>query len=118
MFVANLGSLDMAAGFHHLYEWGTCSAFLMAGKIEERPVVRDGRIVVVKVLPIRWTYDERIDDGLNARYALRAAERALENPYEFFGCLRDDGGDARPLDSSNEPAARLSEASVATRAAG
>ena len=70
VFVANLGSLDMRAGFHHLYEWGTCSAFLMAGKIEPRPVVVDGRVAVRDILHIRWTYDERMDDGLNARFGL------------------------------------------------
>jgi hypothetical protein len=118
LFVANLGSLNMGPGFHHLYEWGTCSGFMMAGRIEERPVVIDGRVVVRKILPIRWTYDERVDDGLNARYPLDTAERVLANPYEYLGCLRDDGTDARPLDSPPETAPRFNEASVATRAAG
>jgi hypothetical protein len=118
MFVANLGSLDMGAGYHHLYEWGTCSGFMMAGKIEDRPVVVDGRIVIRKILHIRWTYDERVDDGLNARFALRTGERVLENPFQYLGCLRDDGSDARPLDAPAEWAPAVSESSVATRAAG
>jgi hypothetical protein len=119
MFVANLGSLDMDAGFHHLYEWGTCSAFMMAGRIEDRPVVEDGRVTVRRTLHARYTYDERADDGLNAGYALATLTRAVTNPYEYFGCLRDDGSDARPLDAAERPLpSRLSEASVATRAAG
>jgi hypothetical protein len=117
-FVANLGSLDMGAGFHHLYEWGTCSAFLMAGRIEERPVVVDGRVVARKTLHARWTYDERVDDGLNARFALESFSRVIENPYEHFGCLREDGSDARPLDSVAERPRKVSEASAVARAAG
>jgi hypothetical protein len=118
VFVANLGSLDMRAGYHHLYEYGTCSAFLMAGKIEPRPVVVDGRVVARDILHIRWTYDERMDDGLNARFGLAATQRVLENPYEYFGCLSDDGSDARPLGAPREAVRRLSEASVGARAAG
>lgn len=82
LFIANLGSLKMGAGFHHLFEWGNCPAFVMVGQIEERPVVEDGEVVVRKILPLRWTYDERIDDGLTARDAIRAVVRILENPTD------------------------------------
>src|SRR5690606_18097058 len=34
MFIANLGSVGMGPGYHHLYEWGNCPLFMMAGKIE------------------------------------------------------------------------------------
>lgn len=98
MFIANLGSLGMGAGFHHLYEWGNCPLFMMAGQIEDRAIVVDGSVVARKQLHIRFTYDERIDDGLNARFGIDAVVRALEHPDEYFGCLADDGGDARPLD--------------------
>jgi hypothetical protein len=59
IFSANLGSLGMKAGLHHLYEWGTCPLFLMVGAIEERPVVVDGQVVAQRVIPLRFTYDER-----------------------------------------------------------
>ena len=85
IFIANLGSLGMHAGYHHLYEYGTCPLFMMVGKIEERPVVEDGKVVVRKMLPIRWTYDERIDDGLTAKYGMQSVREALENPEEKFG---------------------------------
>jgi hypothetical protein len=98
MFCANLGSLKMNAGYHHLYEWGNCPLFMMVGQLEERPVVVDGAVVARKTLHIRWSYDERIDDGLTARFGIDSAVRALENPHEYFGCLADDGSDARPLD--------------------
>jgi hypothetical protein len=98
MFCANLGSLQMGAGYHHLYEYGTCSTFTMAGQLEDRPVVENGRIEVRNVLHLRFSYDERIDDGLNARFGIRSFVSALEKPFEAFGCLSDDGRDARPLD--------------------
>ena len=73
--------------------------FMMTGKIEDRPAVVDGQVVVRKTLHIRWSYDERIDDGLNARFGINAVHRALENPFEYFGCLAHDGSDRRPLDA-------------------
>lgn len=101
MFCANLGSLHMGAGYHHLYEWGTCSLFTMAGQIEDRPVVRDGVVTVQKTLHLRYTYDERIDDGLNAKLGIESLVYALEHPREYFGCLADDRSDAIPLDTPN-----------------
>lgn len=113
MFIANLGSLGMAPGYHHLYEYGTCSNFTMAGKVEDRPMVVDGEVVVKKILHLRYTYDERMDDGLNARFGIATYKRVMETPFETFGCLEDDGSDARPF--AAQP--RVSEASAGARAA-
>lgn len=98
LFIANLGSLGMPAGYHHLYEWGNCPLFMMAGKIERRALAVGDDIVATNVIPIRYSYDERIDDGLNARFGIEAVNRVLENPYEHFGCLKEDGSDAYAID--------------------
>lgn len=97
IFIANLGSLNMRAGFHHLFEWGNCPLFMMVGRAEEKPVVVDGEVKVQKQLHIRWTYDERIDDGLTASHGMATVNRVLENPYECLGCLEDDGSDKHQL---------------------
>jgi hypothetical protein len=86
-FIANLGSLGMKAGYHHLYEYGTCPLFMMVGRIEERPMVVAGQVVPRLVCPIRWSFDERIDDGLTAKGALDAIRDCLENPEAHFGRL-------------------------------
>ena len=104
MVIANLGSLKMGAGYHHLYEWGTCPLFLMVGQIEVQPVVEDGQVVPRKILHLRWSYDERIDDGLNARFGIDAVVRVLENPRQYLGCLSPDGADRRPFLPPNEAA--------------
>ncbi len=96
-FIANLGSLGMPAGYHHLYEWGTSSLFVMVGRIEERAVVENGQVVIRKILPTRYSYDERIDDGLSAAYGMQTLKRVLENPARELGCLADDGSDAHPM---------------------
>jgi len=85
MFLANLGSIGMNAGFHHLYEYGTCPLFLMVGRIEERPWVVDGKVVPEKILHLRYSYDERIDDAFTSRFGIDAAREALERPDELLG---------------------------------
>lgn len=94
VFIANLGSIKMPSAYHHLYEWGNCPFFLAVGEIEDRVVVRDGQIVVRKIMPIRITFDERIDDGLAGRYGIAAMVRVLEDPGRYLGCLRPDDSDS------------------------
>jgi len=73
MFVANLGSVGHDAGFHHLWERGTCSAFCVIGKIREGP---DGR----RRVRVCWTYDERIEDGLYSFGYTNGLQQRIENP--------------------------------------
>jgi hypothetical protein len=96
-FIANLGSVGMDPGYHHLYEWGTCSHFLMVGQIADRPVIVDGQVTVQKSLHIRFTYDERIDDGLTAHYGIRSFQRVLEDPVRYLGCVQANGSDTFPI---------------------
>lgn len=97
IFIANLGSIGMAPGYHHLYEYGTCPLFVMAGAIEDRVIVEDGEMKIVKILPIRFSYDERIDDGLNANYGINAVARVLEDPFRWLGCVGDDASTDQPM---------------------
>jgi hypothetical protein len=98
MFVANLGSLQMGAGYHHLYEYGTCPLFLMVGHVEDRVVVgADGTPTVRPTLPLRFTFDERIDDGLNARHGIDAVCRVLSDPARWLGGLGPPGTAPTPL---------------------
>ena len=83
-FVANLGSFKMRDAYHHLYEWGTISVFLVLGKVEERVVSIDGEAHSVRGLPIRWTLDERVDDGMTADHALREFEEILKDPQKVW----------------------------------
>ena len=73
VFVANLGSVGLEAGFHHVWERGTCSIFCVIGKVKTLP---DGR----RVATFCWTYDERLEDGLYAYFTLEGVKERLESP--------------------------------------
>lgn len=113
IFLANLGSVGMGPGYHHLYEYGTCPLFVMVGKVEERVIAVDGRPQVARVLPLRFSYDERIEDGLNANYGIESVVRVLEDPQRWLGCVRADGSDRRPMWPHGEDVDLGDEAEVA-----
>ena len=62
----------------------------MVGKIQDEAVVEDGKVVPAKILTVRYSYDERIDDGLSTRKAIFRVNEILRDPYKHLGCLDED----------------------------
>ncbi|MFG0326995.1 MAG: dihydrolipoamide acetyltransferase family protein [Phycisphaerales bacterium JB037] len=56
------------------------AAILAVGAAEERPVVRDGQIVVGHVMSMTMSSDHRIIDGAMAAQYLQTVKQYLENP--------------------------------------
>ena len=80
-FVANLGSVGLDAAYHHLYEYGTVPIFVVMGRRHRAPVVLpDGSIASRERFTLRYTYDERVEDGFYAARALEHLQALLENP--------------------------------------
>jgi hypothetical protein len=80
VFVTNLGSVGIDAAFHHLYEYGTIPLFCTFGLVHEEVVVRDGKPSVARVASLKFSYDERVEDGLYAARALQYLCSVLEDP--------------------------------------
>ncbi len=59
-------------------------AILGTGKIVERPWVKDGKIVVRKILSLSLTFDHRVVDGAEAAIFLTKVVRYLEDPARIF----------------------------------
>jgi hypothetical protein len=80
-FVANLGSVGLDAAYHHLFEHGTAPIFVTMGRLHKAPVVAaDGTIVAREVFELKWTFDERTEDGFYAARGLEHLKDLLENP--------------------------------------
>ena len=60
------------------------SAILGMHKIQERPVVVDGQVVVRPMMYLALTYDHRIIDGREAVQFLVAVKDALEDPARLL----------------------------------
>ncbi len=53
---------------------------LALGKIHERPVVKDGQIVIRKMLPVSLAFDHRVLDGAYAARFTNVVKKYLEEP--------------------------------------
>ncbi len=56
------------------------AAILGIGRIAEKPVARDGEVVVAPVLALSLSFDHRIVDGATAQLALNQMKRLLNDP--------------------------------------
>jgi hypothetical protein len=85
-FVANLGSVGLDTAYHHLYEYGSIPIFVVIGRLHLAPRVRpDGTVAATEVFQLRYTYDERIEDGFYAARALERIHYLLEHPEHMAG---------------------------------
>ena len=81
LFIVNLGSINLDAGYHHLYEYGNIPMLIMAGRSKEEVAVGpDGKLEVRSMMTLRYSFDERIEDGLYGARALEIMKRIIEDP--------------------------------------
>ncbi len=79
--IANLGSIDLHAVYHHLTNWGTCSVFCVIGTQKKRPFFdEDGTVEMRDSVDLGLTIDERIADGYYYSRSVRLLRHLLENP--------------------------------------
>ncbi|MCP3859994.1 MAG: 2-oxo acid dehydrogenase subunit E2, partial [Phycisphaeraceae bacterium] len=59
-------------------------AILGMGKVQEKPVVRDGEIVIRKILPLTLAFDHRVADGADAARFVSELIRQLSDPLHWL----------------------------------
>ena len=102
IFIVNLGSIDLDAGYHHLYEYGNIPMLIMAGLSKEEVVVGpDGKPTIQPVMVLRYSFDERIEDGLYGARALEIMKRIIQEPSSLMGIEK---GITRTAQSDSHPA--------------
>ena len=81
VFLTNLGSIRLNAGYHHLSNWGTTSVFVVIGEKARKPVFHeDGTFEMHTMLDVGITLDERIADGYYYAKTVRLLKKLIENP--------------------------------------
>lgn len=95
LFCANLGSVGIDKAWHHLYEYGTVSLFAVLGVVRKDVIVIDGKPEVRDVVRVRYSFDERINDGFYCAASLRIVRDYVEDPERF---------ETRPIPAAERPA--------------
>ncbi len=81
VFISNLGSIKLNAGYHHLANWSTNSVFVVVGEKHMQPFYgEDGSVTVKPALNLGLTLDERIADGYYYSKTVRLLKKFLAEP--------------------------------------
>ncbi len=81
VFITNLGSIGLHAGYHHLSNWGTTSIFVVIGEKHRVPFYNDdGSFELREVIDLGITLDERIADGYYYSKTMKLLKHLLLNP--------------------------------------
>jgi pyruvate dehydrogenase E2 component (dihydrolipoamide acetyltransferase) len=78
--VSDIGSFGLNTGMTALMPAAKIPCVIVLGKIEEKPVVRKGEIVIRTILPLTGTFDHRIVDGMQIGKLARAIKRNFRKP--------------------------------------
>ena len=80
-YISNLGSIKMNADYHHLFNWGTISFFLVIGEKKLRPFFKeDGSYEMRNTIKLGMTVDERIADGYYFAKSIRMMRYLFGHP--------------------------------------
>lgn len=81
VFISNLGSIKLNAGYHHLSNWGTNSIFVVVGEKHMQPFYgEDGSVTVKPAIGLGLTLDERIGDGYYFSKCVHLLKKLLSEP--------------------------------------
>ena len=78
--VSDIGSFGLNTGMTALMPAAMVPCVIVLGKIEEKPVVRNGEIVIRTILPLTGTFDHRVVDGAQIGKLARGIKRAFRKP--------------------------------------
>ena len=79
--IANLGSIKLHSGYHHLTNWGTTSVMCIIGEKKPRPFYDElGNVEMRDSVDLGLTIDERVADGYYYSKTIRLLRHLLENP--------------------------------------
>ena len=78
--LANLGSIGLPDGYHHLTNWGTTSMFIVIGKSGRMPFYENDKVVFRDGVKLGMTIDERIADGYYFSKSIKMLQLILEEP--------------------------------------
>ena len=80
-YLTNLGSIKLHADYHHLFDWGTMSFFVVISEKKPEPFWQeDGSYQLRNTIRLGMTVDERIADGYYFSKSVKIMRRLFANP--------------------------------------
>jgi pyruvate dehydrogenase E2 component (dihydrolipoamide acetyltransferase) len=83
--VSSVASFGVEQGFGALVPFTRVGALVLVGAVADRPVVRDGQVVVRPMVDLGITLDHRLVDGAQLGPAIATLRRVIESPDAALG---------------------------------
>lgn len=83
--VTNCGGFGVNVGLAPLLPIARTGVIVLLGRIEDRPVVADGHVVIRPIMRVGGTFDHRLFDGYQIGIINRELKSMIENPREIPG---------------------------------
>ncbi len=80
VMVTNVGSFGVVHGYAPLVPFARSTALLTIGAIVDKPVARDGSVVVRPIMTVGGTFDHRFIDGFQAGILSKRFRELMEAP--------------------------------------
>ncbi len=81
VYLANLGSIGLDAPYHHLFEYGSASIFMVIGRMHKEAFVGENNNISARnCINVTFTLDERITDGFYCAKSITLFKNMVENP--------------------------------------
>lgn len=82
--VTSVGMMGLKHVFPPLIPMSRVSALIAVGAVEERPVARDGQVVIRPMLPLTATFDHRIIDGFQGAQLAKTFQERMSDPARYY----------------------------------
>jgi pyruvate dehydrogenase E2 component (dihydrolipoamide acetyltransferase) len=83
--VSSVAAFGVEQGFAALVPLTRVGAVVLVGAVTDRPVAKDGEVVIRPMLDLGVTLDHRLVDGAQLGPAIAALRRVVEHPVEALG---------------------------------
>jgi pyruvate dehydrogenase E2 component (dihydrolipoamide acetyltransferase) len=83
--VSSVASFGVEQGFGALVPFTRVGALVLVGAVTDRPVARDGEVVVRPMVDLGITLDHRLVDGAQLGPAIAVLRRVIESPDAALG---------------------------------
>lgn len=85
MMVTNIGTLGMQRGWAPLVPYSRVPVLLTLGRVYDRPVAKDGQVVIQPTIDCCFTTDHRIIDGVVGSKMEKEFIKLFTNPHLLHG---------------------------------
>lgn len=82
--MTSLGSLGIEDAYAPHCNFMNVPVFVALGKTKDRPIARDGNVVIAQIMNVNFTIDHRFIDGGKTKSIQVALKDVFQNPEKYF----------------------------------